>query len=147
VLVKREVFEQLGTQGNIFDPELSHSGGEDKDFFLRAQASGATVASATDSIVIRHHESGRFSLGGILSRGFKNGCSRMKKIRSQKSKRKAISRVSYSCIKLLTALVFIPFCLFSRGKLRHQVYRLGKASGAIYFFITNRNYAYYSHRD
>lgn len=144
VLIGRDTLEDIRGQGAIFDLCLSHSGGEDKDFFIRALARGATMASASDSIVVRHHEPERYSARGLLKRGFKNGCSRMMKIRSHSGLWPSISRTVFSCLKFLVVLLTLPFCVVSRGMFMHQVYRLGKATGVVYTFMTGKSYTYYS---
>jgi len=143
VLIGREVFERSNFREFVFDPRLSYSGGEDKDFFIRALQNGANITTAPNSIVIRNHDSKRYSVAGLLRRGFKNGCSHMKKARLQKGALYSILFMFYSCVRWLVLLAAIPFCIFSKGLMMHQIYKLGKASGAIYFFFTGVSYAYY----
>jgi succinoglycan biosynthesis protein ExoM len=144
VLIGRNILEIVGRDGAVFDTGLSHSGGEDKDFFIRALAVGATIASANRSIVTRHHEPGRYSASGLLKRGFKNGCSRMTSIRSHGGLWQSISRTIFSSLKFFVVLLSLPFCAFSKGLFMHQIYRLGKAAGAVYNFFTGKSYTYYS---
>lgn len=143
VLIGREVFEMSNFLEFVFDPRLSYGGGEDKDFFIRALQCGANITTAPKSIVIRNHDSKRFSVDGLLRRGFKNGCSHMKKARHQKGALYSILFMLYSCVRWLALLALIPFCIFSKGLIMHQIYKLGKASGAIYFFFSGVSYAYY----
>lgn len=143
-LVGKRILSELSSHGECFQSKLSHSGGEDKDFFIRAIKAGATITSAVDSIVIRHHDQSRYSVLGLLQRGFKNGCSRMIKLNSSRNRVQSLRQILFSCIKFIFILGSLPFVVFSKGVLMHQLYRLGKAAGVIYFSFTGRSYAYYS---
>lgn len=144
VLIAQSTLENAALGEFTFNPELSEFGGEDKDFFVRAIAAGASVASATDSIVIRHHEPERYTVKGLFQRGFKNGCSRMRWMRTQEGFSSAIKTVSFSIAKLLWVLLKLPFSLFSTASFMHEIYRLGKSCGAVYFFFTGKSNSYYS---
>jgi succinoglycan biosynthesis protein ExoM len=143
VLISKDIIIKLGEREAVFDPTRGHSGGEDKDFFIRAHALGANLAVAEDSIVFRGHEPVRYSRLGLLRRGFKNGCSRMAKVRNNKGMHESMSQMLSSCTKFVVVLLSLPFCLFWRSLFMHQLYRLGKAAGVIYYYFTGRNYAYY----
>lgn len=151
VLIGRTILEKISRQGPVFREQFSHSGGEDKDFFIRALQAGAKLASAEDSIIIRYHEPSRFTVPGLLQRGFKNGCSRMNKIRQHGKGltfvKRFIAAVSKALLKMIWVLVTLVFCIFSRRLLMHQLYRLGKSAGLIYAAFTGRSYGYYSSPD
>ncbi len=148
VLVGRKILEKISRQGPVFGERFSHSGGEDNDFFIRALQAGAKLESEEDSIIIRYHEPGRFTVSGLLQRGFKNGCSRMNKVRQHgkglKFVKRFIAAVSKAVFKMIWVLLTLVFCLFSRRLLMHQLYRLGKSAGVIYSALTGRSYGYYS---
>lgn len=144
VLIGRELLQKFSRKGSVFREEFSHSGGEDKDFFIRALKSGAKLESAENSIITRHHEPRRFMVSGLLQRGFKNGCSRMDKVRQHGTRLGVVRRFFLSFCKMLWVLVTLIFCLFSRRLFMHQLYRLGKSAGVIYSAFTGRSYGYYS---
>lgn len=144
VLIGREVLERVGAGGPLFDEDLSHSGGEDKDFFLRARDQGAQLASAGESVVIRQHDPKRFTVVGLFLRGFKNGCSRINKTWTHGGAWAVFKRLLSTLLKLTLVSVSLPFLIFSRRTFMPQVYRLGKVSGIFYSLLTGRNYRYYS---
>ena len=148
VLIGRAILEKVGGDGSVFREQFSHSGGEDKDFFIRALQAGAKLASEEDSIIIRYHEPSRFTVLGLLQRGFKNGCSRMSKIRQHGTGLKLVKRfiaaLGKATLKMIWVLLTLVFCLFSRRLLMQQLYRLGKSAGVIYSAFTGRSYGYYS---
>jgi succinoglycan biosynthesis protein ExoM len=73
VLIGREVIETLQKSGPVFSPEFSFIGGEDIDFFIRAQRRGFTLVPAPASVVRRYWEPDRLTLRGVLRRGFRLG--------------------------------------------------------------------------
>ncbi len=148
VLIGRAILEKISREGPVFREQFSRSGGEDKDFFIRALQAGAKLESEEESIIIRYHEPSRFTASGLLQRGFKNGCSRMSKIRQHGTGFELVKRyVATLCkalLKMIGVLLTLVFCLFSRRLLMHQLYRLGKAAGVIYSAFTGRSYGYYN---
>lgn len=144
VLIARKILEKVGREGSVFKEELSRSGGEDKDFFIRALKAGAKLASEQGSIITRHHEPGRFRVQGLLQRGFKNGCSRMHKARQHSTRLGVAQRFVLALLKMIWVLMTLVFCLFSRRLFMHQLYRLGKSAGVVYAAFTGRSYGYYS---
>jgi GT2 family glycosyltransferase len=143
-LATRQILERVAAQGPIFSDSFRHSGGEDKDFFLRARALGASFASAENSVIRRNHEPNRFTTREILRRGFKNGCSRANLARSHGDAVRRLSMFGSSLVKLLLSLVILPFCIGSRGRFNHTLYKLGKSSGVLYASFTGRSIHYYS---
>jgi succinoglycan biosynthesis protein ExoM len=73
VLIRREVIEELAKSGPVFSPEFGFIGGEDIDFFIRAQRRGFTLVPAPASVVRRYWEPERLTLRGVLRRGFRLG--------------------------------------------------------------------------
>lgn len=73
VLIRREIVEALGKTGPVFSPEFGFIGGEDIDFFIRAQRRGFTIVPAPESVVRRYWEPERLTLRGVLRRGFRLG--------------------------------------------------------------------------
>ncbi len=149
VLIGRAILEKISSEGSVFREQFSRSGGEDKDFFIRALQAGAKLESEEGSIIIRYHEPSRFTVSGLLQRGFKNGCSRMSKIRQHGKGLAFVKRFATALCKALLKMIWVlltlVFCLFSRQLLMHQLYRLGKSAGVIYSAFTGRSYGYYSH--
>jgi succinoglycan biosynthesis protein ExoM len=144
VLIGKEILEKVALEGSVFKEKFSQSGGEDKDFFIRAVNAGATFESEEGSILIRHHEPERFRVSGLMQRGFKNGCSRMNKTRQHGTRLKMAQRFVLAFFKMIWVVFSLLFCLFSRRLLMGQLYRLGKAAGVIYALLTGRSYGYYS---
>ena len=50
-LVGRDILERVAATGPVFSHSFRFSGGEDKDFFIRAQGLGAKLASADMSVI------------------------------------------------------------------------------------------------
>lgn len=76
LLMRRTLVESLTAPW--FDPAFSFTGGEDKDFFVRAKASGAKFAWANDAIVYDHVPPSRANLKWALSRAYSAGNSDMR---------------------------------------------------------------------
>jgi succinoglycan biosynthesis protein ExoM len=144
VLVGRDIVERVGKTGPVFSHAFRYSGGEDKDFFLRALAQDAQIATAADSIIQRNHEPARYTMRGLLKRGFKNGCSQVTMVRTHGTLARALKLATTSLLKFLVTLLILPFCIFSRGLFMHNVYRLAKSSGILFTSITGRSINYYS---
>jgi succinoglycan biosynthesis protein ExoM len=147
VLIGRDVLIKAMADGEVFDLDLSHCGGEDKEFFIRALAYGFRVSSAENSIVMRHHVPERYSARGMIQRGFKNGCSRMRKLRAHSGLMEPRYQARVSRRRLFKLLLSLPFCILNKGQLMRQLYMLGKEAGAIYFFASGRSYKYYNGRN
>ncbi len=143
VLISCNLFATMLENRMLFDPALGRSGGEDKDFFIRAQAVGATFSYAEKSYVVRGHQPDRYQRLGLIKRGFKNGSSRMGRMRRHREDKSSAAQLLSSAVKLLAVLVALPFSLFSQALLMHQLYRLGKATGVIYGYFSKNDFAYY----
>jgi glycosyltransferase involved in cell wall biosynthesis len=143
-LAARDILERVATTGPVFDHNFRFSGGEDKDFFIRSSQLGARITSAETSVIHRNHEPERYTARGLLKRGFKNGCSQVKMARAHGSLSRVFKLLGTSVTKLLMSLFLLPFSLFSKGMLMHNLYRMAKASGVLYTALTGRSINYYS---
>ncbi|MEM0953507.1 MAG: glycosyltransferase family 2 protein [Pseudomonadota bacterium] len=143
-LVGRSILERVATTGAIFNHTFRFSGGEDKDFFIRARLLGARLASADMSVIHRNHEPDRYTARGLMRRGFKNGCSQVGMARSHGTAMRVVKLLGTSLGKLLMSLFLLPFSIFSQGMLMHNLYRIAKAFGVVYAAVTGRGINYYS---
>tara|TARA_R110002110_G_scaffold205066_1_gene416653 strand:+ start:45749 stop:46711 length:963 start_codon:yes stop_codon:yes gene_type:complete len=144
MLAGRRILEHVGATGPVFCHAFRYSGGEDKDFFIRAHALGATLASADSSIIHRNHEPERYTARGLLKRGFKNGCSQVSMARYHGDSSRRIKLVSTALVKFVISLFILPFSIFSRAYFMHSLYRIAKACGVLYTTVTGRSINYYS---
>ncbi|MEH6637442.1 MAG: glycosyltransferase family 2 protein [Halioglobus sp.] len=144
ILAGRDILERVATTGPIFNHAFCFSGGEDKDFFIRAQSLGAKLASAENSVIHRNHEAERYTALGLLKRGFKNGCSQVSMARSHGDHRRQLKLLLTSAVKFFMSLFLLPFSIFSRGFFMHNIYRVAKSCGVVYTTITGRTIKYYS---
>ncbi|HSC61047.1 MAG TPA: glycosyltransferase [Rhizomicrobium sp.] len=76
LLMRRALVENLPAPW--FDVAFSFTGGEDKDFFVRAKAAGAKFAWAGDAIIYDHVPPSRANLKWALSRAYSAGNSDMR---------------------------------------------------------------------
>jgi glycosyltransferase involved in cell wall biosynthesis len=143
-LVGREILGRVATTGPVFNHTFRFSGGEDKDFFIRAHDLGARLASADMSVIHRNHEPDRYTARGLLKRGFKNGCSQVSMAHSHGTATRVVKLLGAAVSKLLMSLFLLPFSVFSRGMLMHNLYRMAKASGVLYTALTGRRINYYA---
>jgi succinoglycan biosynthesis protein ExoM len=144
ILAGRDILQRVATTGPVFSHAFCFSGGEDKDFFIRAQALGANLASTDSSVIHRNHEPERYTALGLLRRGFKNGCSQVSMARSHGDNKRLLKLLSTASLKFHMSLLLLPFSIFSRGFFMHNLYRMAKASGVLYTTITGRTIKYYS---
>jgi glycosyltransferase involved in cell wall biosynthesis len=144
MLASREILERVSAVGPVFAHEFGDSGGEDKDFFLRAQKLGASMASAENSVILRNHEPERYTARGLLRRGFKNGCSQVSMARFHGDRSRRTRLVGGAVTKLIMSLILLPFSILSKQFFMHCLYRIAKASGVLYASSTGRSYKYYS---
>jgi glycosyltransferase involved in cell wall biosynthesis len=144
LLAGREILERVAAVGPVFDHRFRFSGGEDKDFFLRAHRMGATLASADRSIIQRSHGRERYTVRGLLRRGLKNGCSQVMLAGIYAGRRRRLGLVFTALLKLLFSLAMLPFSVFSPAALRSRLYRVAKCWGIIYTSMTGRRIDYYS---
>jgi len=142
VLIKRTVVDRLGSEGAVFSPDFAHTGGGDKDFFIRARKSGAVFASADKSIINRNYEDFRLSLSGLLKLGFKNGCSRMNMTRRHGTAAGVRTKGRKALLRLPLKVISLPLYVFSKSLLMRHLYRLSKDVGVLYGF-TGRTFRYY----
>jgi len=144
ILAGRDILERVATTGPIFSHAFCYSGGEDKDFFIRAQSLGASLASAENSIIHRNHEPERYTAAGLLRRGFKNGCSQVNMARFHGNTSRRFKLLGNAVLKFLMSLILIVFSIFSREFFMHNLYRMAKASGVLFTSLTGRSSNYYS---
>lgn len=144
LLVGRGILERIGEAGPVFSHDFCNSGGEDKDFFIRAHSLGAGMATANGSVIHRRHETERYTTKGLLKRGFKNGCSGVNMARHHGDAKRLRKVVVTAIIKLLMSLFLLPFSIFSKGLFMHSVYRMAKSFGTFYTTLTGRSSKYYS---
>jgi succinoglycan biosynthesis protein ExoM len=76
LLARREVFANMQTPW--FDTAFSFTGGEDKDFFIRAKRSGARFGWANEAIAYDYVPPSRANLKWALSRAYSAGNSDMR---------------------------------------------------------------------
>ncbi len=143
MLATRGILERVAAAGPVFDHAFCFIGGEDKDFFIRAQEMGAKLASANDSVINRNHEAERYTIRGLFRRGFKNGCSRVNMAGSHGDRQRRLRLVATALGKLSISLIILPFSIFSRGVFMHHLYRVAKSSGVLYSSVTGRGINYY----
>jgi succinoglycan biosynthesis protein ExoM len=144
VLAGREILAQIGADGPVFNHNFRFSGGEDKDFFIRASRAGAKLASADASVVQRNHEAERYTVRGLFNRGFKSGCSNIYLARVHGNWKRTPKLLTKSMVKLAIALILLPFSIFSKKHFMHNVYRIARSCGTVYAATTGRRINYYS---
>jgi len=144
VLAGRDILERVATTGDVFSHDFRYSGGEDKDFFIRAHGLGASLASADMSVIHRNHEPVRYTALGLLKRGFKNGCSQVGMARFHGNGKRVFQLLAIALSKLSISLILLPFSIFSKGFFMHSLYRMAKACGVLYTALTGRSINYYS---
>jgi succinoglycan biosynthesis protein ExoM len=145
LLVGRDILERVGEVGPVFSHAFCNSGGEDKDFFIRAHHMGASLASAEKSIVHRVHGAERYTAQGLMQRGFKNGCSKVNMARYHGNGKRRLKLLSTAIAKIIISLIILPFSIFSKTTFMHNLYRVSKAAGVLYTTVTGRSIKYYSH--
>ncbi|MEM6579885.1 MAG: glycosyltransferase family 2 protein [Pseudomonadota bacterium] len=144
LLVSKRILEQVGELGPIFSHAFRNSGGEDKDFFIRAKNIGASLASAEKSIILRVHGPDRYTAKGLIRRGFKNGCSQVNMARNHGDGARRLKLLGTALGKMIISIVILPFSIFSKATFMHSLYRVAKATGVFYTTVTGRSIKYYS---
>ena len=145
LLVGKDILERVGEVGPVFSHAFCNSGGEDKDFFIRAHHMGASLASAEKSIIHRVHGAERYTAQGLMRRGFKNGCSQVNMARYHGDGKRRLKLLSTAIAKMIISLIILPFSIFSKTTFMHNLYRVSKAAGVLYTTVTGRSIKYYSH--
>jgi succinoglycan biosynthesis protein ExoM len=143
VLIGRDILERVGASGEIFSHNFRNSGGEDKDFFIRAQNLGAHLASADMSVIKRIHEPERYTVRGLLKRGFKSGCSQVTMARTHGGRTRVLRLLWIALSKFCISLLLLPFSVFSRGFFMHSLSRMARAVGILFTIFTGRSLKYY----
>ena len=93
----------------------------------------------------RNHEPERYTAGGLLRRGFKNGCSQVSMARYHGTRSRRVKLFGTALVKFAMSLILLPFSIFSRALMMHNLYRIAKASGVVYNTLTGQSISYYSH--
>jgi len=143
VMIGRKILEELSRESSVFSPKFAMSGGEDRDFFLRAVKHGARIVVAEKSFITQHYENDRYTIRGVFRRGFKGGCSTMNLTLSHEQRREAYSLAVRAFLKAPLALTMLLVTAFKPRQRLNQIYRLGKALGMLYFIATGRSMKYY----
>jgi len=147
VMVGREILERVAATGCVFDHSFRFSGGEDKDFFIRARKLGAQFSTAHKSIIYMGRQPERYTARGLLRRGFKCGCSQVGMARSHGNlKRRVVLRIK-TLLKLPLVAITLPLTVFSKKMILAHLYRIGKCSGVLYATFTGRALNYYARGD
>ncbi len=144
MLAGREILQRVAAVGPVFSHAFRYSGGEDKDFFIRAQALGASLASAENSVIHRIHSPGRYRARGLVRRGFKNGCSQVTMARAHGDLARRLKLLGTAIVKLVMSLFLLPFSIFSKGFFMHNLYRVAKGCGVLFTAVSGRSMKYYS---
>ena len=134
------------TEENIwFDPSFVFMGGEDGDFFSKAQTAGYVIAFNPDAIVREINDKNRVNINWILNRNFYNGYSGS--YLKFKNKKYSLSRIFYilkTFAITLIDLIFVPLSLL--GGLTFFLNTIGlicKNAGKCMGAITPRPLDYY----
>ncbi|HSM94736.1 MAG TPA: glycosyltransferase family A protein [Rhizomicrobium sp.] len=142
LLARRSLFENMAMPW--FDPAFGMSGGEDKDFFMRAKSDSARFAWANEAIMYDHVPPSRANLKWALNRAYSAGNSDMRVFLRH---RPAVSSQVREFARLAAALLLNPvlFAILSfnpnrRVRPLRKLYRaLGKLAA-----IGGRHYDEYS---
>lgn len=142
VLIGKRILQEMASSGTIFSPEFALTGGEDRDFAIRALRSGATFVTTEKSVINRGFEFDRLTVGGVLKRGFRSGniVMRLEKKfftpdRIRRSRRNALKKV-------FLGLVSMPAHVFSKRRLVRKLYKISQYLGMLYASVGKR-YSYY----
>jgi glycosyltransferase involved in cell wall biosynthesis len=142
LLARRGLFERMPPPW--FDPAFGFTGGEDKDFFVRAKAMGARFAWANDAIVYDHVPPSRANLKWALSRAYSAGNSDMRVFLKHRPSRSARVR---EAARVLAALLLNPILFvilaFNPNRRVRPLRKLCRAFGKI-AAIAGRHYEEYS---
>ncbi|HEY2033255.1 MAG TPA: glycosyltransferase [Rhizomicrobium sp.] len=142
LLARRSLFEDIGVPW--FDPAFGMSGGEDKDFFLRAKKKGARFAWANDAVMYDHVPPSRANLKWALSRAYSAGNSDMRVFLRHRPDLSAQLRefARLAAALLLNPVLFVILAFNPNRRVRplRKLYRaLGKLAA-----IGGRHYEEYS---
>ncbi|HEY8950179.1 MAG TPA: glycosyltransferase family 2 protein [Rhizomicrobium sp.] len=142
LLMRRALVESLTAPW--FDPAFSFTGGEDKDFFVRAKASGAKFAWANDAIVYDHVPPSRANLKWALSRAYSAGNSDMRVfLRYRPSISAQINELARIGAALLLNPVLFVILAFNPNRRVRPLRKLYRAFGKL-AAIGGRTYEEYS---
>ena len=142
VLIARSVLEQQATKGPVFSPEFSFTGGEDKEFFIRALKAGASFETADKSLVNKNYTGERATVPGVLKLAFRQGSVLMHVTQRHATIAEVKRRRRKAYSKILVDLLHLPATLFSKGRLMSHLFNISKNLGAIYGY-SGHKYDYY----
>ena len=145
VMISGRLLRKMSHQDASFSPEFAFLGGEDKDFFIRALAIGASYATSSRSMVIRHAVGARLTTIGILRRSFRRGCSKARIVMKHRPRSELRRLNGQACWKLIAAVIFLPVHMFSARGMVRQLAKACKNTGIIYASFGGR-YDYYQRR-
>ena len=141
VLIGRQALNRVLSAGEAFDHRFCFSGGADRDFFIRAKNLGAKLALAERSIIQRGHEPHRYTVRGVINRGFTIGHARVLLARVHGGMPRV---VGMALLELSLFSLLFPFSLFSKGRFMWVLYRIARPIGALYTAVTGRGINYLS---
>jgi GT2 family glycosyltransferase len=142
LLIRRALLETLAEPW--FDPDFSFTGGEDKDFFVRARNAGAQFAWAADAVAHDFVPPSRANLKWALSRAYSAGNSDMRVFLKY---RPALSSRLNEAGRIVAALLLNPILFvilaFNPNRRVRPLRKLARAFGKI-AAIGGRRYEEYS---
>ena len=142
VLLSRGVLERFAAQGPVFAPELSFTGGGDRDLFIRAKKAGASFALAERSVINRGFVDQRLTARGVLTRAFRYGCTTTQMARRHRTPAQVRRRSFKALYKLLAGLLKLPPSVFSKARLIRNLFHVSKEIGVLYTYA-GREFIYY----
>jgi glycosyltransferase involved in cell wall biosynthesis len=142
VLLSSAVLKGFAAQGPVFAPELSFTGGGDRDLFIRAKKAGASFALAASSVINRGFLDQRLTARGVLTRAFRYGCSTTQMARRHRTSAQVRRRSLKALFKLLTGLIKLPLSVFSKVRLMRNLFHVSKEIGVLYRYA-GRKFVYY----
>lgn len=142
LLARRALFAKMTAPW--FDPVFGMSGGEDKDFFLRAKKNGARFAWANEAVVYDYVPPSRANLKWALSRAYSAGNSDMRVFLKH---RPSLSAKLHEWARILAALLLNPVLFvilaFNPNRRVRPLRKLYRAVGKL-AAIAGRHYDEYS---
>jgi glycosyltransferase involved in cell wall biosynthesis len=131
VLIGREILERVSSKGPVFAPEFAFCGSEDIDFFIRAARQGASFDRAETSVVRRSHDRNRFTMRGVLRRGFRLGNAHMHIAQKHATAAQVRRRRNKAVRDLLLGAAVLPVLVFSRARFMRKLYVIGNKFGVL----------------
>jgi succinoglycan biosynthesis protein ExoM len=142
VLLEAGLLRRLAAQGPVFDPELALVGGEDLDFFCRAERSGAPFARAALSLVNQRIRMEHATVRGLLRRRFRHGLTRGILVRRYVVGGPRAAWQASVRARMASALLRLPPRLLSSNGRAQEIIKMAWALGCWYGYWGGR-YHYY----